>query len=153
MKHSRYEPWGGTGSVLKTILAVTSKYGKTYGKVGQRKILILLRDRHGITLCRSQLCVWMKYLRSEGFIKSFQGTHLNKYGKVIYAVNRYYLLPRAIKWLSKLDYWGEKVYRLLRVRLSRPNVKTPSWNLSGFGDLFGVQSLKAELKGVPLPMN
>lgn len=153
MKCSRYEPWGSTGSVLKTILAVTSKYGKTYGKVGQRKILILLNIHYGMKISRSTLCAWMKYLRGEGYIKSFQGTHLNRYGKVIYAVNRYYLLPRAIKWLNKLDYWREKVYRLLRVRLSRPNVKTPSWNLSGFGDLLGVQGLKDELKGVPLPMS
>jgi hypothetical protein len=153
MKCSRYEPWGGSGSVLQTILAVTSKYGKTYGKVGQRKILILLKTRHGIQISRSTLCEWMKYLRDGAYIKSFQGTHLNKYGKVIYAVNRYYLLPRALKWLNKLDYWREKVYRLFRVRLSRPNVKTLSWNLSGFGDFLGVQSLGDELKGVPLPMS
>ena len=153
MKCSRYEPWGGTGSVLQTILAVTSKHGKTYGKVGQRKILILLKTRHGISISRSTLCEWMKYLRDGAYLKSYQGTHLNKYGKVIFAVNRYYLLPRALKWLNKLDYWREKVYRLFRVRLSRPNVKTLSWNLSGFGDFLGVQSLGDELKGVPLPMN
>jgi len=153
MKWNHYEPPPIGAGVLKTLVAVTDKHHKHYCRVGQGKLLILLKRFHGIDICRSTLCESMRFLRDNHYIKSYQGTHRNKYGKVVFGPNCYYLLPRALNWLKSLVGWGEKVLHLLRVRLSRHNVKTLSWNYTGFGDFLGVQSLKDEIKGVPLPIS
>jgi len=153
MKWNPYEPPPIPAAVLKTIMAVTSRHGKHYCRVGQEKILILLKKFHGIDICRSTLCAWMKWLKEKGYIRAYQGTHRNHYGKVIFGPNRYYLLAKALNWLNSLVGWCEKVYRLLRVRPIRHNEDTPFRNLRGYGVFSRVQSLKDELNGVPLPMS
>lgn len=151
MKWNPYLPKGATGAVLETIMGVLNKYPNTYCKVGQNRILYHLKEKHGIVICRSTLCAWMKWLRDNKWLLSYPGTHKNRYGKVLYGVCRYYLLPKALNWLSLQSKWGEKVYRLFRVRFSKHNVVHTGRNTYVPGILRKVFNLSEELKGGPTP--
>ena len=152
MKYNPQLPKGATGAILETILGVLSKYPNTYCKIGQNRILYHLKFKHGIIICRSTLCDWLRWLRENSWLKTYQGTHKNKYGKIVYGVTRYYLLPKALIWLKSLTKWSEKVFRLFRVRFSKHNVVQPGRNTYVPGFARKVFQLSEEIKGRASPI-
>ena len=151
MKYNPHLPKGATGAILETIMGVLNKYGNTYCKVGQMRIIYLLKKIHGIEVCRSTLCAWIKWLRDNKWIVTYQGTHKNRYGKVVYAVCRYYLLPKALNYLRSMGKWTEKVFRHYRVRFSKHNVVKPGRNIVVPGFVRKVYQLSCEIKGRASP--
>lgn len=151
MKYNPYLPKGATGAVLETLMGVLNKYPNTYCKVGQIRVIYLLKRMHGIDVCRSTLCAWIRWLRDNKWIVTYQGTHKNRYGKVVYGVCRYYLLPKALNWLKSLTKWSEKVFRHFRVRFSKHNVVHPGRNTFVPRVLCKVFQLSEEIKGRASP--
>jgi len=152
MKYNPYLPKGATGSILETIMGVLSKYPNSYCKIGQIRILFLLKKIHGIDVCRSTLCAWIKWLKDEKWIVTYQGTHRTRYGKVVYGVTRYYLLPKALNWLKSLTKWGEKVYLHFRVRFSKHNVVPKGRYYRRPIGLSSIFQLSQEIKGRASPI-
>ncbi len=152
MRYNPQLPKGATGAILETLLGILNKYPNTYCKVGQIKILFLLKKMHGINICRSTLCAWLKWLRENFYLKTYQGTHKNKYGKIVYGCCRYYLLPKALIWLKSLTKWSEKVYRHFRVRFSKHNVVPKGRYYRRPIGLSSIFQLSQEIKGKPSPL-
>jgi len=153
MKYNPYVPPPIPGAVLETLLGVLNKYPNSYCKVGQIRIIFLLKKIHGIDICRSTLCEWLRWLRENLYIKTYQGTHRNKCGKIVYGVTRYYLLPKALNWLKNLTKWSEKVFRHFRVRFSKHNVVQPGRNTSFPGYVCNVFKLSRAIKGRASPVS
>lgn len=151
MKYNPCLPKGASGAVLETLMGVLNKYPNTYCKVGQMRIIYLLKRVHGIDICRSTLCEWIRWLRDNKWIVTYQGTHRNRYGKVVYAVCRYYLLPKALNYLRSLSKWAEKVFLHYRVRFSRHNVVQPGRNIVVPGFVRKVFQFSLEEKGLASP--
>ena len=151
MKYNPYLPKGATGAILETLLGVLNKYPNSYCKIGQQRMMFLLKKIHGISVCRSTLCDWLKWLRENGYLKTYQGTHKNRYGKIVYGVTRYYLLHKALNYLRLLSKWTEKVYRHFRVRFSRHNVVPQGRNRVVPGFIRKVYQLSCEIEGRASP--
>lgn len=152
MKFNPHKPPPIPGAVLETLMGVLNKYPNTYCKIGQLRIIFLLKKIHGIEICRSTLCAWVRWLRENQYLKTYQGTHKNRCGKIVYGVTRYYLLPRAYMWLNTLYKWGEKVCRHFRVRLSKQNVVQQGHNMFVPWFVRNVFTLSDELKGRASPI-
>jgi len=125
MKYNQDLPKGATGEVLDTIMAHISKYGKAYCFVTQMNILRKLKKFHKLEIARSTLNLWLKWLEENRWIKRYRAHYKNSCGKLVFRATRYYLLPKALKWLKSFYRWGEKVNRLFRVRFLRQHKVTP----------------------------
>jgi hypothetical protein len=153
MKFNAYEPPPIPAEVLKTLMAITKKYGKCRCRVSEEKILFLLKKFHGIDICRATLCHWLAFLSENRFIAKAQYMYENGQGVKLFGANTYWLLPRAIKYLRSLVGWAKKAFWLYRVYYTQHHERPTDLNKYVVGSLSRCFRSLEDDRGVPLPMS
>lgn len=152
MREEKNYPKGCCGSVLDVLIGIISRYGNKYCRVSQRRILELLKDMHGITISRSTLNLWLKWLEKNRYIQRYKGHYKSASGKFVFRATSYYVLERALKWSFSFLNRIRKLLPLSRVRFFG-QYQLINYNKMCYDIASSVEILwKSPIKGKPSPV-
>jgi len=101
-------------ALLDTLRGVQSKYKQKYSFPSQQRLIELLREYHGITICRRTLNYWLKRMEAAGYIYRIQ-RHMRGKGGMVMRSTAYYICNRGRAAMKRLRRIAAYMRRLSRV--------------------------------------
>ena len=100
----------------ETLISICAKYMKAYCYPSQETILRLLKERHGITICRRTLNHVLRWLEDHNHFKRTRRHRKGMNGRILFATTMYTLKKKIFKRLNSLKRWVDRVSLPLRVQ-------------------------------------
>lgn len=100
-----------------TIISICAKYQKAYCYPGQETLRRLLKERHGIDICRRTLNHILRWLEDHGSFKRTRRHRKGPNGRILFATTMYTLKKKLFIRLNTMKKWIDRVTSPLRVQV------------------------------------